>query len=279
MLLVMVLLQMGCSVFTGDKGYFIIHQQVSKDSAVLLKNSINGSVSNDVFQPLVYKEAGNSSLPYRMLAPETLSGKQRYPLVLVLHGSGAVGTDNVAQLGILAKLWAQPGIRAKYPAYVVAPQFPQRSSSYVMDKNLGVLVSSPGACLTTALQLVDSLKKALPVDERKIYVVGFSMGASSVINAVSMRPGLFAAGVAVSGIPSFTQLDNLKNTPLWIVHGNADTENPMASDSLLHQQLHAKHADHQLKYWEVVNLDHSIYNELYSGDALPKWLFKHGRKR
>ena len=55
---------------------------------------------------------------------------QRVPLIVVLHGSGAIGDDNRRQLGKLALSWAAPAIRAKFPAYILVPQFPERSANY-----------------------------------------------------------------------------------------------------------------------------------------------------
>jgi predicted peptidase len=59
--------------------------------------------------------------------------EDKYPLVVVYHGSGAIGTDNNVQLGLLHKLFASPEIQSKYPAFVLAPQFPTRSSDYKTD--------------------------------------------------------------------------------------------------------------------------------------------------
>ena len=260
----------------SGNGYYRTQQLLSKDSTDKIKASLKG-ISNELFQPLAYTGRNNIPINYRMLAPARVDKQGRYPLVLVLHGSGAVGTDNLAQLGVLVKLWARPDIQAKYPAYIVAPQFPRRSSNYAPDPDKKVLVSTPDACLSTALQLIDSLKKVLPVDESRIYVIGFSMGASSTINSLVLRPDLFAAGVAISGIPAFGHLDVLARVPLWIVHGNADTENPFPSDSLLFQRLQALHAG-QLRFWEIDQLEHEIYYPLYTTEVLPEWLFRQKRQ-
>ena len=48
------------------------------------------------------------------------------------------------------------------------------------------------------------------------------MGASTVWNAVGLRPGLFAAAIPVAGVPNPELADAVAQTPLWIVHGNAD---------------------------------------------------------
>jgi predicted peptidase len=140
-----------------------------------------------------------------------------------------------------------------------------------------VLISTPDPCLSTALQLVDSLKKALAIDERKIYVMGFSMGASSTINSIELRPDLFAAAISISGIPAFSRIKTLAQTPIWFVHGNADPENPYASDSLLYKELRAMHAP-QIRFWVIEGLEHMIYSGLYTGDAVPVWLFSHTRR-
>ena len=261
-----------CVTSRSDAGYFRTQQRLTKTATDSLKASIR-TISNDVFKPYQYTGHNNITINYRLLAPEQVNGKDRYPLVLVLHGSGAIGTDNTSQLGILAKLWAQPAIREKYPAYVVAPQFPQRSSNYALDSTRNVLVSTPDACLSTALQLIDSLKKVLPVNDRKVYVIGFSMGGSGTINAIVLRPDLFTAGVAISGIPAFNQLNTLAQTPIWIIHGNADTENPINTDLLLYKELQSLHSRHT-RFWEVDSLEHDIYYRLYTGDAIPKWLFR-----
>ncbi len=222
-----------------------------------------------------YQFIGNDGAPlnYRLLSPPDTEGM--HPLVIFFHGSGAVGTDNEAQLGLLAKLWLVDSIRKKYPAWVLAPQFPERSSNYVLDSSRAVLASRGSAGVATVLQLIDSLKKALPIDPRRVYVIGFSMGASTVINAVSARPELFAAAVSFAGIPEFSNLDALKKMPLWIIHGNRDEENPAASDEELYKELQPAK---KLRYWEVDGTAHNdIFNHVFLGDAVPAWLFIHRR--
>lgn len=243
-------------------GHRIIQQKISKEAALAAKNKLKES-SNDDFKPGQYHD-----IHYRLLSPLPGNPAATYPLVLVFHGSGAVGRDNIAQQGVLVKLWAQPDIRTKYPAYILAPQFPQRSSNYAVDSGKNVLVSTPDPSVNTVLQLIDSLKKVLPVNGRKIYVIGFSMGASTALNSLALRPDLFAAAVSVSGIPDFKRNNKI---PVWLIHGNADHENPFSSDSLFYKTMHDRH----IKFWEIDQLGHEVYPELYMSDAIPEWLFRH----
>ncbi len=235
------------------------------------------AIDNDVFNAGEFTGTDHSPIKYRLLQPEAKGSGKRYPLVIVLHGSGAIGTDNTAQLGVLVKYWAQPHIREQYPAFVLAPQFPQRSSRYALDKKENVISSHPDICLKTLLQLVDSLKSLPMVDSNRIYIIGFSIGGSTTVNAVGLRPGLFTAAVSISGIPDFLHLDELATTPLWLIHGNADNENTIVSDALLSRLL-SKMAAKKTRFWEINKLKHDIYPDLYTTTILPQWLFGFKKK-
>lgn len=231
------------------------------------------SVNSEIFVAGSFQGTTNTPIQYRLLKPIESSNKtQKRPLIVVFHGSNAVGNDNISQLGILAKLWAMPEISAKYPAYVLAPQFPTRSSNYVLDKSRGVLTSIPQPTLLVALQLIDSLKQVLNVDEKRIYVLGFSMGASSVINVLSARPELFAAGVSISGIPQFDHIKELSEIPIWLIHGNLDAENPFNSDAQFFKEVSYQN---KTRFWEFDGKAHNdIFSSIILGKNIPKWLFK-----
>jgi len=231
-------------------------------------------LNTDVFTKASFKGTADTAIVYRLSKPHRT--KSKLPLVIVFHGSNAVGNDNTSQLRILAKLFASDGIQAKYPAFVLAPQFPSRSSNYVLDQSRNVLTSVPQSCLKTALQLIDSLKNTLNIDEKRIYLIGFSMGASSVINALALKPDVFAAGISISGIPQFDKVNVLANIPIWLIHGNIDTENPFDSDKQFFEEVSVKH---KTRFWEFDKLAHNdIFAPAILTAELPKWLFKNKRK-
>lgn len=234
------------------------------------------SIPNSLFESGLFVGAQSDSIRYRFLKPSTnVVTTKRYPLILVLHGSGAIGTDNEKQLGVLAKLWSQNDQRAKYPAFVLSPQFPSRSSNYEMDDERNTLTSRPQACLQTALQLLDSIKQTNLIDTNRIYVIGFSMGASTAINALIARPHLFAAGISISGIPQLNGIDSLHQIPIWLIHGNADTENTIDSDHQFYQLLKKKH---HIRYWIFDRTEHNnIMCVKLLGDEIPQWLFKQSK--
>jgi predicted peptidase len=227
------------------------------------------AIENDQFEAKTFD--GTTKINYRLLQPKKIKTNKKYPLVVLFHGSGAIGTDNQNQLQALSKLWAQPEIRDDYPAYVIAVQFPTRSSNYSLDSNRNVLTSKSEPCLETVFQLIETMKTDLPIDKKRIYVMGFSMGGSTTINALSLRPDLFAAGISFAGIPQFDKIDELKNKPIWLIHGNKDTDNTIQSDIQFYNEL-GKNS--KTLFWELDDTNHgNIISAQFLGDEIPKWLF------
>src|SRR3954451_10424602 len=63
---------------------------------------------------------GKASLPYRLLKPDGYEkdGKDRYPLVVFLHGGFGRGTDNKKQLRSGVEEFATDQARKKHPCFL-----------------------------------------------------------------------------------------------------------------------------------------------------------------
>lgn len=228
------------------------------------------NLSFDDFKPGKFDDS-KISLNYRFLKPENLNSNKKYPLILVFHGSGAIGTDNISQMGVLSKMWLLPENRKNYQAFILSPQFPVRSSNYHLDKERNVQASESNEYLDLLLKSVDSLVNNENIDRSRIYVVGFSMGGATTMNAIAKRPDLFAAAINVSGISQFDNNQNLVNLPILIVHGSLDTDNFPQSNFKFFDEMKY---DGKVILWEYKNKYH---NNILSSDLvsqIPKWLFK-----
>ncbi|WP_345083033.1 prolyl oligopeptidase family serine peptidase [Nemorincola caseinilytica] len=248
----------------------MVRQGTDTTGLLRLARSIK-AVNTDLFEAGAYKGKNGHVIQYRLLRPQGDKSK-KYPLVVVLHGSGAVGNDNRKHMGVMANMWATPEVRQKYPAYVLAPQFLSRSSNYAMNKQRGVLASAGQACMQPLLNLLDSLKRLPGIDDRRIYLVGYSMGGSTTMNILSQWPELFAAAVPISCIPQFDNMETLRHIPIWLIHGNADDVNNIASD----RQFYKEMGDKSLTtMWEFDKAGHEdIFTTSVIGEYLPQWLFQ-----
>ncbi len=267
-----VILLTSCSSTKKQFGQFVVDNTAGTAQSKR-EISIIRALNNDLFDAVSFVGKAQVLINYRLFKPKQEGRKttEKYPLVVVYHSSGRpVGTDNKSQLGILPKLFANPAVQENYPAYVLAPQFPTRSSDYGMDTTRHVLRSTSRPCLNSVLQLIDSLRSSLNIDSERIYVVGFSMGGSTVINSLSARPDLFAAGISIAGIPQFDKMQQLTSTPIWLLYGLDDTENPISSDEQFYKEMHGK-----VLFWKLTDTNHdSVFTSKILGETLPKWLFK-----
>lgn len=208
---------------------------------------------------------------YRFLKPNKVEQGKKYPLILVFHGSGAVGNNNTSQMGILSRMWLLPENRENYQAYVLAPQFPVRSSNYHLDESRNVKVSESNEYLDLVLKSIDSLIINENIDKDRIYVMGFSMGGATTSNAISKRPDLFAAAINISGISQFDKIDELTKMPIWIVHGSLDTDNFPQSNFRFFDEMKSKG---RVFLWEYKDKYHNNILSAELVDEIPKWLFK-----
>lgn len=233
---------------------------------------ILNDLSVDKFQKKTFRN-GNTTIPYRILTPKNSTAK-KYPLVITFHNSTRIGNDNEHQLEPLARIWLRENIYSNFNCFVVAPQFKERSSSY-QQENAGVLTSVPSDDARRILKLIEEIESTYPIDKNKIYLVGYSMGASTAQNLLNINPDKFAAVVSIAGVPDFSNLEKLKNKKIWLIHGAKDIENPYIGSTELYTRLGK---NKNLVFTTFNNLEHNnIVIPYLLSDEIPKWLFKTSR--
>ena len=117
-------------------------------------------------------------MPYRLLRPRPIETGRRYPLVLFLHGAGERGSDNREQLIYLPTWLASAENRRQYPAFVVAPQCPtgMQWSNIAWSNRQSEPLAGMSRPMQAVVGLLDELVASEPIDERRIYLTGLSMG-------------------------------------------------------------------------------------------------------
>lgn len=234
------------------------------------------AVDEGMFEAGHFTTRDGSHVPYRLLSPLRIVPGKRYPLVIQFHSSGGIGTDNRRQLDRMAKSWALPDTRARYPAFVLVPQFAGRSANYGPDTPDQHAVAAP--VLAHALELARDVAAHHPVDTTRVYATGFSMGGSAAWLAPTLDDTLLAAIVPFSGIaPPDGSARLLRQLPVLIVHGDADTENPITADRRFFRALQRAGNRHvQLREYE--GLAHQPPADLQPGHWWRDWLFAQQRR-
>ncbi|MEI6090944.1 MAG: T9SS type A sorting domain-containing protein [bacterium] len=220
------------------------------------------------------------TLHYRLFKPATVPNV-KYPLVITLHGSGPEGTDNIAQMaGVGPTIWGQPEYQAKHPHYSVCPQASQEAhtsdwkNSYAKEYK----------------DLRDTLIKMYPdIDSNRIYLTGFSAGASITFRMLAQFPTSFAAGIPASGtiggktegyagMSDWPPIYVANNTQIWIFGGGQESINPDQINGMnpIADSITAHGGTPHTTFFP--NLEHSEVEGMYKLEpGLFDWLFEQKR--
>lgn len=219
------------------------------------------------------------TMPYRLFRPKA-SGQ--LPLVVYLHGSGGQGTDNLKQMGLGnvfgSRVWSLAENQERFPCYVVVPQTDRGWIRYA-PPSPGDTVAKPidglGDGARLALELIESLGREFPIDRKRIYLTGQSMGGGGAWHLLAQRPRLFAAAVICCGSATLDPPAAAAGTPLWNLHGDADATVPV---SVSRTRLAAvRSAGGHPVETEYAGVGHNVWDWAYTEPDLLPWLFGHRR--
>jgi predicted esterase len=148
-------------------------------------------------------EKGKTVTPCRLFVPEKLDAKKPVPLVVAMHGAG--GSENM--------------FFETYGAGQVVK----------LCKDRGWLLVSPRAGLGFGLtppppvgEIIDELAKRYPIDAKRVFVVGHSMGSGMAFEAVQKYPGKFAAIAGLGGGGNVRKAEVFAELPVFIGVGDKD---------------------------------------------------------
>ena len=201
-----------------------------------------------------------NTLLYRLfLPPGHDEPEASFPLVLFLHGSGQIGTDNIEQLAYVDGLVAATQSE-RFASYLLAPQVQPGQGGW------GSLTRG------MTLQVLQQIEQQYAVNSERRYVTGLSMGGFGTWNFLEENPDTFEAAVPMSSWGDPNQADQYLQTRLWSFHGR--------NDSLLAQYdretiLAIQEAGGSPLYTET-NGGHDIWGPIYDdpNSELYAWMFE-----
>ena len=214
---------------------------------------------------------GKASLSYRLLKPATVVEGKKYPLVIFLHGAGERGKDNKAQLKHGIASFASEERMKKFPCFLIAPQCPVGRFWNAPGKASGD--TSPGKLV---LDLVEKSCKDLPIDTKRIYLTGLSMGGFGTWSLMAEKPDLFAAGIPICGGGDVKKADKLVKIPIWVFHGDKDVTVKVELSRNMVKAI--ENAGGKPKYTEYPGVGHDSWTKTYADEKVLTWLFEQKKK-
>ena len=233
------------------------------------------------FQKSIFIE-GNDTLPFNFLLPAgfnstetkiTDNEKVKFPIVIFMHGSGERGNDNEVQINHIRELFLDSVNRKKYPSFILAPQCPLKKkwveSSWKVSKH--IMPEKESVPMKMTMHLLEKLLQKYPIDTKRIYVTGLSMGGFGAWDMICRYPQKFAAAIPICGGGDTSKAELIKDIPVWAFHGSNDK---VVKVILTRNMINAlKLAGGTPRYTEYKGVDHDCWINAYKEKDLLKWLF------
>ena len=229
--------------------------------------------------PKVTARADGGVFRYRWHEPAEVKPGEKYPLVILLHGAGERGTNNVAQL-----LWGGQPIADWFQKkgeefYFIAGQVPSGEqwvnvpwASYEHS-----MPAEPSKSMAALINLIgEVLASDRPVDRDRVYATGVSMGGYGTWDLISRKTEWFAAAMPICGGGDVRQAPKLRNLPIWIHHGDFDEAVPVWRGRAMIAALRNA-GSHVARYTEYPGCGHFSWGPAYGEPKNLDWFF--GKRR
>jgi predicted peptidase len=198
-----------------------------------------------------------AKIDYLLFLPQGYEqSKQRWPLMMFLHGSGESGT-NLAKV----KTHGPPKVvesKPDFPFILVSPQSAGR-----------------GWNSDTLNALLDDVIRKYRVDKSRVYLTGLSMGGYGTWSLAAAHPEKFAAIVPICGGGNPADAKKLVGLPIWVFHGAKDPTVPVQRSREMVEAIKA--AGGNVKLTEYPEAGHDCWTETYDNPELYTWLLAQKR--
>jgi predicted peptidase len=212
------------------------------------------------------KGPAHVSLPYAVFVSSKVTKDKKNPLIIALHGLG--GNPNTLMRGNLLDLAEAGGYIVFAPAgynprgwygipWTIAPPpgaAPKEDPAAINDPpNLSELAEKD------VMDLLAMARKEFNVDERRIYLMGHSMGGAGTLYLGSKYASNWAAIAAIA--PAARRMESNMDSiltklamPVIVIQGDADTAVPVENTRKWISEMKGRKMDY--KYDEIPGGDH-----------------------
>jgi poly(3-hydroxybutyrate) depolymerase len=231
--------------------------------------------------PAGWEARTSGAIPYQLFKPANYDTAKRYPLVTVFHGAGGRGTANDRYNEQECKALTLDSNKTKRPCFIIAPQCPTTGQWVNVPFNQGTYS-------TTLIPISDQLKDVynailavsneFPVDKKRLYLMGGSMGAYAQWDLLTRYPSTFSAAVPVSGGADTAKAAQILNVAIHAAHSDNDNVVPFTGTRNMITAL-TKHGGtplfdslHNMGHvWSFNTVDSFCIS--HTGQSIIPWLF------
>ncbi len=214
-----------------------------------------GEQSKLTFRKKVTKVVYCNYLLY--LPAEYGQSKEKWPLIMFLHGAGERGNNIEA-----VKRHGPPKLIKQGKSFdfiIISPQCPK--NIWWPEKN------------EVLINLLDDVEAKYRVDSDRVYLTGLSMGGFGTWSLATAYPKRFAAIAPICGGGERHAAYRLKNTPVWAFHGAKDNVVPVEESKQMVDAVNTKGGKAKLTVYPEA--DHDSWTQTYENPELYQWFLSH----
>ena len=152
-----------------------------------------------------------TGMTYNLFIPKNMEKGKKYPLIMFIADASTPGLAPTAPLtqGYGALVFASSDSQAKNPCFVFVPQFSGVAVNDAYERTPEV---------EAVLKLLEKVVANNPVDEKRLYATGQSMGGMIAMYYNVVHPDLFAASMFVDCHWDPASMDALVKRPFVFVY-------------------------------------------------------------
>ncbi|RYD29767.1 MAG: phospholipase, partial [Verrucomicrobiaceae bacterium] len=153
-----------------------------------------------------------------------------------------------------------------------APQCPPDRWWSPVDREAWKLSAAkePNNLLDGLLELVEKTSREQPVDPKRFYVTGISMGGFATWDLLGRAPKKIAAAIPICGGGDTDLVRRYGNVPIWAFHGDADPVVPVRTTKDMVAALEKAGGKPKVTYYPGV--EHDSWTQTYSNPDVIRWL-------
>ncbi len=204
---------------------------------------------------------------YLLYLPENYNtSKERFPLILFLHGAGERGN----KVSVLIKQGLPKMIAngKNFDFVIVSPQCPN-DRWWPEPQEADILIT-----------LLNEIESKYKIDTDRVYLTGLSMGGFGTWTLAAEYPDRFAAIAPICGGSERISASRLKKVPVWAFHGAKDNVVPLVRSQEMVDAVKKAGGDAKLTVYPEAT--HDSWTETYNNPELYEWFLSHklsGRKK
>lgn len=267
--------------------FFYVLTQFSSAQTTIVDKDADDSIAEHTqafyeknTKAFVYTDKNGAKMPYRLFLPDNYNPKKEYPIVLVFHGAGSRGNDNLKQLRPWVAGWMDAEVQKEHPSIILMPQCPKKQQWVNVPWKEGsyrfkdIPESDP---MQLSKEIFDKVVQEYAVDKNRVYVMGMSMGGYGTWNFTMRYPKIVAAAVPICGAGDPSMAKKIKRIPIWAFHGDKDPTVPLAGSTEMIEAL-TRFKKHKARLTIYKDVGHNSYELAWKNPALIDWVFSQHKK-